>query len=109
MRFVIDAQISPVLVKLIVAQGHQAEHVQHLDMKEADDTVIWHYALKHNAIVITKDDDFAKRFHQSKTAPSIVWLRIGNTSRKALLDWFKPLLPRIVALIEEGERLVEVR
>ncbi len=78
-------------------------------MKEADDTTIWHYALKHDAIVITKDDDFAKRFRQNKIAPCIVWLRIGNTSRKALLDWFKPLFPKVVALIEEGERLIEVR
>jgi len=96
-------------VKLITAQGHQAEHVQHLDMKEADDTTIWHYALENDAIVITKDDDFAKRFRQSKIAPSVVWLRIGNTSRKALLEWFEPLLPKVVALIEEGERLIEVR
>jgi len=46
---------------------------------------------------------------QSKVGPVIVWLRIGNTSRRALLEWFEPLLPQLEALILEGERLIEVR
>jgi hypothetical protein len=39
----------------------------------------------------------------------IVWLRIGNTSRRALLAWLSPLIPQIVKMIELGERLIEVR
>jgi len=34
---------------------------------------------------------------------------VGNTSRKALLDWFKPLLPGIETLLAKGDRLIEVR
>ncbi len=46
---------------------------------------------------------------QGKTSPVIVWLRIGNTSRRALLQWFEPLLPQIETLISQGERLIEIR
>ena len=42
-------------------------------------------------------------------APTILWLRIGNTSRRALLEWVEPLLPKIEAMLREGERLIEVR
>jgi len=60
-------------------------------------------------VILTKDEDFPHRMRQSKVGPVIVWLRIGNTSRRALLEWFEPLLPQLEALILEGERLIEVR
>ena len=32
----------------------------------------------------------------------IVWLRIGNTSNRALLAWLVPLWPEIISRIEAG-------
>jgi len=46
---------------------------------------------------------------QSKSGPVIDWLRIGNTSRRALHTWFEPLIPQIETLITQGERLIEIR
>jgi predicted nuclease of predicted toxin-antitoxin system len=46
---------------------------------------------------------------QGKASPIIVWLRVGNTSRRALLEWFEPLLPQIETLISQGDRLIEIR
>lgn len=40
--------------------------------------------------------------------PAIVWVRIGNTSNRALLDQFAPLLPKIAAALAAGEKIVEV-
>jgi predicted nuclease of predicted toxin-antitoxin system len=109
MHFVVDAQLPPALATLLVAHGHTAEHVLEIGLHDADDSAIWDYSLQHNAIIITKDEDFPHRLSQSKTAPVIVWLRIGNTSRKALLYWFEPLLPQIIQHIAHGEHLIEVR
>ena len=53
--------------------------------------------------------DFADRLLSSRTAPSIVWLRIGNTSNRALLTWLLPLWPDILSRIESGDKLIEVR
>jgi predicted nuclease of predicted toxin-antitoxin system len=39
----------------------------------------------------------------------IVWLRIGNTSNHALQLWFMPQLPQILAWIEQGVRVLEIR
>ncbi len=109
MRFVIDAQLPPALARLLVAHGHIAEHVADIGLRDADDSPIWAYALEHHAIIVTKDEDFPHRLQQSKTSPVILWLRVGNSSRRALLEWFEPLLPQLETLIQNGDRLIEVR
>jgi predicted nuclease of predicted toxin-antitoxin system len=110
MRFVVDAQLPPALARLLDESGHTAEHVAELGMEASSDSAIWDYAENHGAIVVTKDEDFRNRRSQGRdSGPVIVWLRFGNTSRKALQDWFKPLLPGIETLIDQGDRLIEVR
>lgn len=78
-------------------------------MREAEDTPIWRYAIEHDAIIITKDEDFAIRARQNPNGPVVIWLRVGNCSRRALIDWFGPLLPDILSAISEGQKLIEVR
>jgi len=109
MRFIVDAQLPPALARLQTEHGHHAEHVADIGLRDADDSPIWSYALRHQAAIVTKDEDFPLRLRQSKISPVVVWLRIGNTSRRALLLWFKPLLPQIEALIQQGDGLIEVR
>jgi predicted nuclease of predicted toxin-antitoxin system len=108
MRFVVDAQLPPALARYLVAQGHQAEHVFDLNMAGAEDSSIWNYAMTTGAAIVTKDEDFAIRISVAATGPSIVWLRIGNTSKRALLGWFSTLLPSIEAALTAGEKMVEV-
>ena len=110
MRFVVDAQLPPALARYLAGKGHQAEHVADLGMSDAEDTSIWDYALKCQAILVTKDEDFPHRLSQNPLkAPSVVWLRVGNSSRRALLTWFEPLLPKIEQLLEQGDTLIEIR
>jgi predicted nuclease of predicted toxin-antitoxin system len=40
--------------------------------------------------------------------PSIVWVRVGNTSRRDLLTWFRFRLPAIVDALDRGEALIEI-
>jgi predicted nuclease of predicted toxin-antitoxin system len=39
----------------------------------------------------------------------VVWLRIGNTSNHALRLWLIPQLPQLLAWIEQGVRVLEIR
>ena len=71
--------------------------------------MVWHYAQEHGAVIITKDEDFAEWVRRGRPGPSVVWLRIGNSSKHVLLVWFEPLLPLIVQKLEQKDRLVEVR
>lgn len=109
MRFVVDAQLPPALARALHHAGHDVHAVRELGLREAEDSDIWDYALANHAAIITKDQDFADRLLASRSAPVIVWLRIGNTSNRALLSWLMPLWPEVISRIESGDNLVEVR
>lgn len=109
MNCLVDAQLPPALARLLAEKGHAAKHVADIGLQDSDDSVIWQWALEHNAVILTKDEDFPRRALLSKQAPSIVWLRIGNTSKRALLAWFEPLMKQVEAELALGETLVEVR
>jgi len=106
-RFVVDAQLPPALARRLEALGHTAEHVKDLGLVSASDNEIRDYAAGVGAVVVTKDEDFAIRRLLSE-GPSVVWLRVGNTRRLALLARVEAELPVIVAALERGETLIEV-
>lgn len=108
MKFLVDAQLPPALARWLRDAGHEAEHVEDVGLREGSDAAIWTFALQNDAIIVTKDEDFVARAVRSATAPVIVWLRIGNTTNRALLDWIEPRLPGIAHLLMQGGRLVEV-
>lgn len=83
--------------------------MEEVGLREAEDLPIWRYALENDAVVITKDEDFADRARRCPPNPVVVWLRIGNASNRALLRWFAPQLPQILAWLEQGQRLIQVR
>jgi predicted nuclease of predicted toxin-antitoxin system len=107
-KFLVDAQLPPALARWLREAGHEAFHVEELGLREASDSTIWARALQNGAIIVTKDEDFAARSLQVAAAPVTVWLRIGNTTNRALRSWFEPRLPGIVGLLEQGGRLIEV-
>lgn len=107
MRFIVDAQLPPALARRLEVLGHHAEHVADRGMTSASDGAIWSYAITVGAVIVTKDEDFAVR-RLLIGGPAIVWLRIGNSRRIALLDRVEAELPAIVAALERGETLIEV-
>jgi len=94
---------------MLAEHGHTAEHLVDVGLRHSSDETIWDYAEEHAAVIVTKDEDFPNRALIESSHPAIVWLRIGNCSRRALLQWFEPLLPDIVSRIESGETLIEIR
>jgi predicted nuclease of predicted toxin-antitoxin system len=108
MRFLVDAQLPPALARWLEQQGHVAEHVIDCGLNESDDLVIWEAAAELGAVIVTKDEDFAVRRVFAASGPPVLWLRCGNTSRRALLAWLDPHLPVALDALERGERLVEI-
>ena len=109
MKFVVDAQLPPALARALREAGCEAQAVRELGLRGAEDSDIWDYALANHAAIITKDQDFAERQLASRPAPVIVWLRIANTSNRALLAWLLPFRPEVINRIDSGDNLVEVR
>ncbi len=108
MHFVVDAQLPPGLVALLVAKGHTAEHVFDRFSPNVSDAEIWQYVLSTGAVIVSKDEDFPQRALTSKLAPQILWLRVGNTSNRALFQWLHSVWPNIERGLQAGERLIEV-
>ena len=109
MRFLIDTQLPEALALWIREQGHLAEHVLEAGLAQGKDNSIWRHATETAAVIVTKDEDFAEWVRRGRPGPAVVWLRLGNSSRRELPAWFAPFLPAIVHQIEQGSRLVEVR
>lgn len=88
---------------------HVAEHVTEIGLGDAPDRSLWQYALDNGAVIVTKDEDFSLMFAIRGETPTVVWVRIGNTRRAALVTWFEPLIPRIIELVDSGQKLIELR
>lgn len=108
MRFLVDAQLPPALVRWLETKGHTAEHTRDSRLLHAEDAEIRKYALSVNAVVVTKDEDFSVRAVTSPPGPPVVWIRIGNTTNRALLERFEPLWPEIERALQRGEKLIEI-
>jgi predicted nuclease of predicted toxin-antitoxin system len=108
-RFIVDTQLPIDLSRLLVLEGHLSEHVLEVGLAQSKDGVLWEYAQREQAIIVTKDEDFSDWISRGKQGPAVVWLRIGNCPNARLLVWFAALLPRIIHRLSQGERLVEVR
>lgn len=75
------------------------------------DPEVWNEALCRGAAILTKDEDYILlgRAKGGADVPAVVWIRIGNCSRKALLAAILPILPTIVEMLDTGETVIEVR
>ena len=108
MRFLIDAQLPPALARWLTARGHEATHLLDHGLLGAGDTAVWAEAKRLGAVIVSKDEDFVHLRTLNPEGPTLVWVRVGNTTRRELLAWFGRLLPDIEQALIAGERLVEV-
>jgi predicted nuclease of predicted toxin-antitoxin system len=109
MRFVIDTNVPRGLTRWLISIGHTAEHVLEIGLAQSHDQAIWRHAASAQAVIISKDEDFAILSRQDQAGPSVVWLRTGNGANAALIARLGPLWPAIVARLAAGDRLIEVR
>lgn len=104
----IDAQLPPALVKYLQARGHDAEHVNQVGLREADDALILGFAAKHQSVLLTKDEDFFWIAQGMAQAPQIVWLRMGNTNNRGLLHVLDQVFNELLEAIRAGDPIIEI-
>ena len=110
MSLLVDNQLPVALARHIEASGWACIHVQDVGLGEAGDQVIWDYAKTHRLTIITKDEDFqALANRQDSISPQVVWVRIGNCRKQALLVAFSRILPSLKELLAAGNAVVEIR
>jgi predicted nuclease of predicted toxin-antitoxin system len=108
-NFLVDANLPPALARWLASQGHEAHHVGDFELEDALDRAIWQRARELQACIVTKDEDFVLLQALDRAGPPVVWIRIGNASRDALMQRLPDQWPEIVAALTRGDRIVEVR
>ena len=108
MRFLVDAQLPPSLAEHLKRNGHEADHVNTIGLGAATDRAIWSHAVAARAVLVTKDGDFGDLSRQDPAGTAVIWIRLGNTTSRALWQHLEPILPEIIEALQQGERLIEV-
>lgn len=74
MRFLVDAQLPLALATVLREYGREAEHITHIGPADEADREIWRYALEHDVVIVTKDEDFADMTATGRESPPVVWI-----------------------------------
>ncbi len=104
-----DNQLPPSLAHFLAALGHGARHVSELGLGDADDELLAQHAAREGCVIISKDEDFARRVYLGRQPPvPVVWLRVGNCRNAHLRQAMQGALPDIMVQLQAGDQLVEV-
>ena len=109
MRFLVDQHLPPALARFLESAGHTAQHVREIGMKDAKDGAIWHHTVAHDMVMVSKDEDFYFLALSPGSTGRLVWVKIGNCRKPALIEKVRAQLAAIVAALESGSRIVEIR
>ncbi|HUC82669.1 MAG TPA: DUF5615 family PIN-like protein [Flavisolibacter sp.] len=109
MKFLLDAQLPPSLKQLFIERGYDCVHTIDLELgNETPDKVINRVSVAEQRVVITKDSDFFDSFVVRKEPYKLVLVKLGNTSKKDLIDIFTSQFNEIIEQLKT-ENLVLLR
>lgn len=109
MKFLVDNQLPAALARWLAARGLDACHVSDVGLEEASDQCIWDYPVAQGRALVSKDEDFLHLATRSEFAAPLIWVRLGNCRKQALLAAFDALLLHLLTALAEGKRVVELR
>lgn len=85
----VDDNLSYRIASLLKETFKGIVHVSNIGLNGADDSLIWEYAANNSLHILTKDKDFNDIQQVKGFPPKIIWLRIGNTSTKEIINNLK--------------------
>jgi predicted nuclease of predicted toxin-antitoxin system len=106
MKVLVDMNLSPAWVNVLVDGGIVAEHWVSLGVPNAPDSEVMAYAMANGYLVLTHDLDFSAILaatHRKK--PSVVQIRAENVSPKAIGNQVVIALHQMALELEEGALL----
>ena len=83
-------------------------HVLDIGLAQENDRAIWAYAALNGFVIVSKDADFADLAVLDPHRVRIVWVRIRNCRKAALLESFKNAFDTIERELNAGENLIEL-
>ncbi len=109
MKLLIDNQLPEALAAFLSEHGFEARHVRRLGLAAVSDERIWQFAKVEGFAIVSMDEDFRHISARFGFPPKVVWVRLGNVRRQALLGAFAKLLPELCAGLEGDTAVIEIR
>lgn len=101
MKFLLDAQLPPSLKRVFIDNGFDCIHT--LDLEQGNDTsdkLINKISVAEQRIWVTKDSDFFDSFVLKKEPYKLIMVKLGNTSKKELIQFFENRFAEIIDKIK---------
>lgn len=78
MKFLVDANVSPEVARLLATAGHDAVAVRDVQLQDAPDDEILDRALSDDRVIISHDTDFGTLLPRHQTKPSFILVRSAD-------------------------------
>ncbi len=89
MKFLLDAQLPPSLKQVFKNKGFDCIHTLDLELGNGTpDKIINKISVAEQRILITKDSDFFDSFIINNEPYKLILVKLGNTSKKDLIQFF---------------------
>lgn len=99
MKLLLDENLSKRLVPFLQSDFPDSAQVSLVGLEKASDIEIWKYAQENGYVIVTRDADFYElSLHYQVNPPKVIWLRVANVSKDAVL---KLLLNNKILIIEQ--------
>ncbi len=98
----------PIAAWLESRMGFPCRHFSQIGLQTASDHEVFRLAREADAVIFTKDADFAHIIRAAGQPPQIVWIRFGNVTSRRFESLLTPLVPHILASLRAGEPLIEI-
>jgi predicted nuclease of predicted toxin-antitoxin system len=86
MKLLLDENLSRRIIPFLEADFPGSTHVALIGLERATDVDIWQYARDNKFCIVTKDADFYELSLVSDMPPKVIWLKIGNVTRSAVVS-----------------------
>ena len=104
----LDAQLPPKLVHYIHHRFNvKAIALRDLGLRDASDIEIFNKAKEADAVIMTKDSDFANLYFRFGAPPKIIIINCGNVTNKYLEIFLQDRFPKALKLLR-NEEIVEI-
>ncbi len=80
MKLLFDENLSFRLARGLIDLFPGSTHVRDVELKAAEDSALWKFAIENDFAVVSKDADMHDRSLVFGYPPKVVWIRLGNCS-----------------------------
>jgi predicted nuclease of predicted toxin-antitoxin system len=108
-KFALDAHLPPKLAVELRAAGHDCDEVAKVLSSDAPDMEIAAFANASGAALLSKDVDFVDLLHRGILRVPLIRVRLRNMAARDTCEAVLSQLPRILASLGAGERIIEIK